>query len=127
GRRLISPELPRKTKQLGMQRVRLCLLGRSRSRGSKTPIVQRYQRRGLRFPQPALENETQEVEQKLRRQESGNSGWIIDGCHFYQIHADHVSALCQPLKYLEDFIMKETAVAGRAGAWGDRGIEAVDV
>ena len=74
-----------------------------------------------------MEDVAQEVEQDLGREDRGDSGRIIGRRHFHQIDADDVAAPGNALQQLHDLPIEEAAVAGRARAGRDRGVERVDV
>ena len=64
---------------------------------------------------------------RLCGEDRGRSGVIIVRRDLDKVNADHGSAAHEPGTKLEDLVVGEAAMAGRAGARRDRRIETVDV
>ena len=69
-----------------------------------------------------VEDEAQHVHQELRREEGRRAALVVVGRHLDEVEADDVALFGQALEDLQYLVIKEAAVARRAGAGRDRGV-----
>ncbi len=68
---------------------------------------------------PVVEDETDEVQQKLRGQNLGAFAGIIGRGNLDQVDANDITAFAQPLQDFKHVVVLEATVAGGAGAGRD--------